>query len=198
LAANTEGYWIICEEDAKLSTDYMGGNKGIVVGKRLEVKNPIVVRTESFVGDEVKGPWTFTDGLKTNGDGYRLSDFVDFNLLESLAQKATPLSKDGFRVIVIENDGEFTPQELGVNKFDNGNTLIVFQTDKTVKLGGKGMSWGCSILAPFAKVELKDFKYISGYLVARKVDDRRNEDDGGAMLGFSYNGPFNCYKYGAY
>jgi hypothetical protein len=125
-----------------------------------------------------------------------LSEVVDFEHFEWLAQHLDSSSNGDYRVVVKTSGGTFSTEDFNaLSEEDNGSTLAVFNTDEDVHINMKtnGRKFGPSILAPFSKVIVNgDVGFIDGFVVAKSLDGDGSNLGGLQLHGDGYSGPLEC------
>jgi len=178
----------------------------IVVGG--ELKNPSnsqMVVDEKVYGGSWEGKFNFNGGVQRIND---LSDVpeLDFDHYEWLARNMKSSEVNGKKVIV-KNTGtdgsrngcydlyDFRPGGQG---YDNGNTLVVFNTTDDICLTKTtdGRQFGPSVLAPFSKVTLTHAGFIDGTVIAKEFTTVDGQYLGTELQlhGSNYNGPIECIE----
>lgn len=176
----------------------------IAVGGQL--KNPSnsqMVVDEKVYGNSWQGRFNFNGGVEKVND---LNDVptVDFAHYQWLARNMKSSNVNGKKVIV-KNTGldgsrngcydlyDFRPGGQG---YDNGNTLVVFNTTDDICLTKTrdGRQFGPSVLAPFSKVTLTHAGFIDGAVIAREFTTVDGSYTGSELQlhGTTYNGPIEC------
>ncbi len=179
--------------------------KKIAVGGRFinPTNSHISVNGKVYYGISYQGRFNLNGGKQKIND---LSDIpVDYAQFEWLAQNLKSSNINGKKVVVKTkgNDGsgpngcytlyDFRPGGQGE---DNGNTLVVFNTDDDICLTktNDGRQFGPSVLAPFSKVLLKNAGYLDGGVVAKEFTTVDGGYKGGELQlhGDWYNGGIKC------
>ena len=176
----------------------------IVVGGKL--KNPsnshVVVNEKVYAGSW-QGKFNFNGGVQKIND---LSDVpeLDFAHYEWLARNMKSSIANGKKVIV-KNTGtdgsrngcyDLYDFRSGGQGYDNGNTLVVFNTTDDICLTKTtdGRQFGPSVLAPFSKVTLTRAGFIDGTVIAKEFTTVDGQYKGTELQlhGSNYNGQIEC------
>jgi len=176
----------------------------IVVGGKL--KNPgnsnVVVDGKVYYGKKWEGNFNFNKGIEKFDDWESIN--IDYEHFEWLAQNMKTSNKNGKKVVVktTGKDGsrngcyDLYDFRDGGQGYDNGNTLVVFNTSDDICLTKTtdGRQFGPSVLAPFSKVTLKDAGFIDGAVVAKKFTTVVGSNVGSELQlhGALYNGEIEC------
>ena len=186
LPSGTTGFSLITEGDAEFSAHNV--YQGLAIGgsfTQMQTSSSMVVDGESFIW-EIQN----VNNLNINWNGgldypARLDDVFDFEHFKWLARNAEDYTdRAGKNVFVVTHGGSFSTYDFNGDSGqgeDNGNTLVIFNTDEDVTLTKTqhGRQFGPSVLAPFANVYLEDSAgYVDGFVVAVRVgSDGRSKCD---------------------
>lgn len=198
----TEKYSAIVEGDM-ISGAHSVYKKTVVGGKLENPSNShITMDGKVYYGESRKGKFNFNKGVEKFDDWETTG--VDYNHYEWLAQNMKNSNANGKKVIVktTGKDGsrngcydlyDFRPGGQG---YDNGNTLVVFNTDDDICLTKTtdGRQFGPSVLAPFSKVTLNDAGFIDGAVIAKEFTTVKGSNQGTELQlhGAMYNGEIEC------
>lgn len=176
----------------------------VVVGGKL--KNPsnsnVVIDGRVYYGKNWEGNFNFNKGSEKFDDWESID--IDYEHFEWLAQNMKNSDKNGKKVVVktTGKDGsrngcyDLYDFRNGGQGYDNGNTLVVFNTTDDICLTKTtdGRQFGPSVLAPFSKVTLKDAGFIDGAVVAKKFTTVVGSNTGSELQlhGALYNGAIEC------
>jgi len=147
--------------------------------------------------------------MNFNGGKYQIDDLldieIDFQQYEWLARNIKSSNINGKKVVVKEtgNDGSGRGGCYNLYDFrnggqgeDNGNTLVVFNTDDDICLTktNDGRQFGPSVLAPFSKVTLVDAGFIDGIVIAKEFTTVSGGRTGSELQlhGDAYKGEIQC------
>jgi len=176
-----------------------------VGGKLKNPSNSQMVVNERVYGGSWEGRFNFNGGVEKIND---LNDVpaIDFAHYEWLARNMKSSEANGKKVIV-KNSGrdgsrngcydlyDFRPGGQG---YDNGNTLVVFNTTDDICLTKTrdGRQFGPSVLAPFSKVTLIRAGFIDGTVIAKEFTTVDGSYLGTELQlhGSNYNGPIKCIE----
>jgi len=160
---------------------------------------------ERVYGNSWKGKFNFNGGVEKINN---LKDVpaIDYDHYEWLARNMKSSDVNGKKVIV-KNTGkdgsrngcydlyDFRPGGQG---YDNGNTLVVFNTTDDICLTKTrdGRQFGPSVLAPFSKVTLTHAGFIDGTVIAKKFTTVVGSYKGTELQlhGKTYNGAIECIE----
>jgi len=147
---------------------------------------------------EIKGP-------NVQNVPYPLPNYVvggspqlDFAFYEWLTRNAKSSTSGNYMVVVVTTGGTYNTENFrGPNGqgSDNGNTLVIFNTNQDVTLDCTSSSrqFGPSVIAPFSKVIIKGRAgYVDGLVVAKQFTDDNLSADSLQMHGNVYTGPITC------
>jgi hypothetical protein len=154
-----------------------------------------VDKTKSYVGSlSSNARFDFNGGISQNA---ALSSVVDCSHYEWLARNAVSSNAGGKGVIVVDYGGNFNLYDFssGGQGSDNGNTLIIFDTEEDITLDKTpdGRQFGPSVIAPFAKVSLWGRAgYINGIVVANEFKTTSSNQGQLQLRGNAYTGALEC------
>lgn len=192
---------LITEGDASLGPKNI--YKGIAIGGTLTDVDPNLNNavstnfgnTQSYIFNN--GTLNFSFNGQGATYGATLADAgINFEALRCLARKATSSESGQFKVVVMETGGSFDTFDFrnGGQGEDNGNTLVIFNTDQDVTLQSvAGRQFGPSVLAPFSKVIIPgDIGFVDGFVVAKTFESVGSASTSVQLHGDTYNGPITC------
>jgi len=151
-----------------------------------------------------EGRFNFNKGTEKINDWDDIP--IDYAQYQWLARNMKSSDINGKKVIVktTGKDGsrngcydlyDFRPGGQG---YDNGNTLVVFNTNDDICLTGTtdGRQFGPSVLAPFSKVTLTRAGFIDGIVIAKSFTTVSGSNLGSDLQlhGVNYNGSIECIE----
>jgi hypothetical protein len=197
LPPETFDFALVAEGDASIGAHSI--YLGVAVGGKLSDGTPdesaTFDRTKSYVGSLASNNrFNFNGGISAN---VPLSEVVDYEHYEWLAQHAKSSNINGKKVVVVDHGGKFNTYNFnnGGQGYDNGNTLVIFNTaeDVTLTKTSDGRQFGPSVLAPFSKVILKgNAGFIDGFVVAKEFTCSGGSQGSLQLHGATYKGELEC------
>jgi len=195
-------YSLITEGNAKVAAHNV--YTGVAIGGQFEDGHPnsnMVVGARksqmSYMGS-LKSPYNinFNGGKTTNA---ALEDVVDWDHYVWLAKNAESSNAGNKKVVVLDHGGTFNLYDFrwGGQGEDNGNTLVIFNTDDDITLTktSDGRQFGPSVIAPFSKVYLRgEAGYIDGFVVAKSFETNGQNPSQLQMHGDTYTGSISCIE----
>jgi hypothetical protein len=197
LPAETFNFALITKNNAAVGAHaiYLGVAVGGTLSDTTSNESGTVDKTKSYVGSlSSNARFNFNGGISQNA---ALSSIVDFSHYEWLARNAVSSNAGGKKVIVVDHGGTFNMYDFnsGGQGSDDGNTLIIFDTDEDITLDktSDGRQFGPSVIAPFAKVSLKGRAgYIDGIVVAKEFKTTSSNQGQLQLHGKAYTGALEC------
>jgi len=194
---NAEKYSVVTTGNAILGAHNM--YKGLAIGGQLRDGSPnenaVVDSTKSYI-HELAGTtkFTFNGGKAIGATEVPDSMWAQF---EYLATHAVSSSEGNKKVVVMTQGGTYNTFDFnnGGQGEDNGNTLVIFNTDEDITLTktSDGRQFGPTVIAPFAKVFVKgDAGYVDGSIYAKYVETTGGNQGQLQLHGDTYKGSIEC------
>jgi len=176
-----------------------------VGGKLVNPSNSQMAIDDKVYGSSWKGKFNFNSGVEKINN---LNDVpaIDYDHYEWLARNMKSSDING-KMVIVKNTGTDGSQNgcydlydfrSGGQGYDNGNTLVVFNTTDDICLTKTrdGRQFGPSVLAPFSKVTLTHAGFIDGTVIAREFTTVDGSYKGTELQlhGITYNGPIECIE----